>query len=440
MAFFLALATPICLSAGQAGAAPAAEPRLASAGELTPQEVIDNPQCRMRAVQDTAAVVLIESDVARFLVVDGDGPVYGGNLSFPASNYRLGRRDGGSIMAGFYGVLSHAAGTIPPPPEPAVIFLDGQVIYEHHDVVQLGIAPDGSSFYAVETVTEDSFELLIRNLDQGTEYRHDIGNTFKSWGLELCYSASYSPDYSEVHLDPGCPGDEGGVGTHYFYKTGGGAPRKIRIEDRESRRDEAVLVSSTEGYFVEDERVERDEPRFAIAKRQYVWPEGKSTDVWSFVTSYNYSEWSLSVWGSGAWLTLNTIPSGLPHTWDRKDWRLLVVDGATGVTVFDFPRVSEKEQRERLGDFLNPATMPPGTGNVGGHRISGNELLIHRTFSRDQRIAAYDVYNLDTISNNAKPLFRIPINRRWNNSCASRNYPRALAERKGRLAYVSVRK
>ena len=117
--------------------------------------------------------------------------------------------------------MTHAAGTIPPPPEPAVIILDGQVIYEHHDVVQLGIAPDGSSFFAVETVTADSFELLIRDLDQGREYRHDIGNTFKTWGLELCYGAYYSPDYSEVHLNPGCPGDEGGMGTHYFYKTGG---------------------------------------------------------------------------------------------------------------------------------------------------------------------------------------------------------------------------
>ena len=431
MACFLALAL-ITASAAETVPAPA--------GELTPQEVIDNPQCRMHAVQDVAAVILIESGAARFLVVDGDGPVYGGDLSFPASNYRLGRRANGSLLAGFFGVLTHAAGSIPSPPTPAVIYLDGQVIYEHHDVVRVGIAPDGSSFFAVETVTEDSFELLIRNLDQEKEYRHDIGNTFKSWGLELCYSAFYSPDYSEVHLDPGCPGDEGGVGAHYFYETGGGASRTIRIEDRESRRDEALLVSSTEGYFVEDERIERNEPRFRIAKRQYVWPEGKPRDVWSFVTSHNFSQWSLSVWSFGAWLTLNTIPSGLPHTWDRKDWRLLVVDGATGVIVFDFPRVSEKEQRERLGDFLNPATMPPGIGNVGGHRISGNELLIHRSFSRDQRIAAYDVYNLDTISNNAKPLFRIPINRRWNNSCASRNYPRALAERKGRLAYVSVRK
>ena len=440
MAFFLALAVPLCVSAGQPGAASAAEPLLASASELTPQEVIDNPQCRMHAAQDAAVVVLIESDVARFLVVDGDGPVYGGDLSFPASGYRLGRREDGSLIAGFFGVLSHAAGTVPMPPEPAVIFLDGQVIYEHHDVVRLGIAPDGSSFYAVETVTEDSFDLLIRNLVQGKEYRHDIGNTFKSWGLELCYSANYSPDYSEVHLVPGCPGDEGGVGTHYFYKTGGGAPRTIRIEDRESRRDEAVLVSSTEGYFVEDERVERNEPRFRIAKRQYVWPEGNSRDVWSFVTTHNFSFWTISVWSSGAWLTLITIPSGLPQTWDRKDWRLLVVNGATGEIVFDFPRVSEKEQRERLGDFLNPATVPPGIGNVSGHRISANELLIHRSFSRDRETSAYDVYDMDTLSDNAKPLFRIPINRRWNNSCASLNYPRALAERKGRLAYVSVRK
>lgn len=431
MACFLALALVT---------ASAAETVPAPAGELTPQEVIDNPQCRMHAAQDTAAVVLIESDEARFLVVDGDGPVYGGDLSFPASNYRLGRRADGSIMAGFFGVLSHAAGTVPMPPEPAVIFLDGQVIYEHHDVVRVGIAPDGSSFYAVETVTEDSFELLIRNLDQEKEYRHDIGNTFKSWGLELCYSAFYSPDYSEVHLNPGCPGDEGGVGTHYFYKTGGGTPRTIRIEDRESRRDEALLVSSTEGYFVEDERVERDEPRFTIAKRQYVWPEGASRDVWSFVTSHNYSEWSIRVWSSGAWLTLNTIPSGLPHTWDRRDWRLLALDGATGEIVFDFPRVSQKEQRERLGDFLNPATQPPGIGNVSGHGISGNELLIRRSFSRERETSAYDVYDMDTLSDNAKPLFRIPINRRWNNSCASRNYPRVLADRNGRLAYVSLRK
>ena len=200
-----------------------------------------------------------------------------------------------------------------------------------------------------------------------------------------------------------------------------------------------MLVSSTEGYFVEDERVERDQPRFRVAKRQYSWPEGKAREVWSFVTSHNYAEWSMTFWNSGVWLTLNTIPSGLPNNWDRKDWRLLVLDGATGKTVFDFPTVSEEEQRKRLGNFLNPATMPPGIGNVVGERIKGNELLLVRSLSRGRRTSAYDVYDMETLSNNAKPLFRIPINRRWNNSCASRDYPRALAERNGRLAYVSVR-
>lgn len=442
LACFLALGAPLCVSADQPGTMADAAPALAPAGELTPREVIDNPQCRMRAVGDAAVAVLIEPDAARFLVVDGDGPVYGGNLPFAASGYRLGRRADGSLLAGFFGVLTHAAGTIPPPPEPAVIFLDGQVIYEHQDVVRLGIAPDGSSFFAIETVTADSFELLIRNLDQEKEYRYDIGNTFKSWGLELCYGAFYSPDYSEVHLDPGCPGDEGGMGTHYFYKTGAsGAPRIIEIEDREGKQDEAVLVSSTEGYFVEDERAHRDAPRFTVAKRQFDWPEGKARSVWSFTTSYNIPDWSIRVWSRGAWLTLKTILSGLlPSTWDRKDWRLLVIDGATGKTVFDFPRVSEQEQRERLGDFLSPATVPPGVGHVDGERIDGNELLIRRSFSRDREVSAYDVYEMDTLSNDAQPLRRIPINQTVGNICASRNYPRVLADRNGRLAYVSVRR
>lgn len=441
LACFLALGAPLCVSAGQPGTTSDTATVLAPAGELTPQEVIDNPQCRMQAAGDAAVVVLIESDAARFLVVDGDGPVYGGNLPFPARNSRLGRRADGSTLAGFLGVLTHAAGTIPPPPQPAVIFLDGQVIYEHHDVVRLGIAPDGSSFFAIETVTADSFELVIRNLDQEKEYRYDIGNTFKSWGLELCYGAFYSLDYSEVHLDPGCPGDEGGMGTHYFYKTGAsGAPRIIEIKDREGKQDEAVLVSSTQGYFVEDERAHRDQPRFTVTKRQFDWPEGKARSVWSFTTSYNIPDWRIRVGSRGVWLTLKTIPSGLlPSTWDRKDWRLLVIDAATGKTVFDFPTVSEQEQRKRLGDFLSPATVPPGVGNVDGERIDGNELLIHRLFSRDPEIFAYDVYDMDTLSDDAKPMFRIPINRTAGNTCASRNYPRVLANRNGRLAYVSLR-
>ena len=440
LACFLALVAPLCVSAGQPGATSTAEPVLAPAGELTPQEVIDNPQCRMQAARDAAVVVLIESDEARFLVVDGDGPVYGGDLSFPASNYRLGRRADGSLVAGFFGVLTHAAGTIPPPPEPAVIFLDGQVIYQHHDVVRLGIAPDGSSFYAIETVTEDSFELLIRNLDQGKEYRYDIGNLFKSWGSELCYGAYYSMDYSEVHLDPGCPGDEGGAGTHYFYKTGAsGAPRIIEIKDRERKQDEAVLVSSTEGYFVEDERAERDQPKFTVAKRQFEWPEGKAKDVWSFISTYYIPDWSISVWSPGAWLTLETVPSGLPHTWDERDWRLLVLDAATGETVFDFPRVSKEEQRARLGDFLSPATFPNGVGIFRRERIAGDELLIFRSF-QDPQTFAYDIYDMNTLSDDAQPVARIPVNRTPQNSCASRQYPRTLAERNGRLAYVSVRR
>ena len=440
MAFFLALAAPFCVSAGQPGAASAAEPLLASTSELTPQEVIDNPQCRMHAVQDAAAVVLIESSEVRFLVVDGDGPVYGGNLSFPASNYRLGRQADGSIMAGFFGVLSHAAGTVPMPPEPAVIFLDGQVIYEHHDVVQLGIAPDGSSFFAVETVTADSFELLIRNLDQRTEYRHDIGNTFKAWGLELCYAAFYSPDYSEVHLDPGCPGDAPGLGTHYFYKTnGGGPPRTIWIEYREDSLDEVVLVSSTEGYFVENESIEWDQPRFKVAKKQFVWPEGKARDIWSFVTTHNFMGSGIDFLIPGDWLTLRTFPSGLPRTWDGSEWRLLVLDAATGEIVFDFPTVSEEEQRARLGNFLNPPTVPNGVGTVDWVRINGNELLIRRSFSGDREAFAYDVYDLDTISNDAIPVVRIPVNWTPQNACASRSYPRTLADRNGRLAYVSLR-
>ena len=246
-------------------------------------------------------------------MVDEKGPAFGGVLAFRPTQYEVGRRPDGFLVAGFGGLYSEAAGTIPPPPEPAVVFLNGRVIYEHDDVAAFGIAADGSSFYAVETHSAESFSLLVRNLDEGREYRYDIGDLFKAWGLEFCYGARYSLDYSEVHLIPGCPGNDVGMGTHYFYKTGSlDAPAKITVEARERREDAALLVSSEEGYFVYDESAEQDRPNFRVVRRQFGWPESKTKDVWSFVTPHNINTWSMRVSGDGVWLILKTTPSGLP--------------------------------------------------------------------------------------------------------------------------------
>ena len=118
----------------------------------------------------------------------------------------------------------------------------------------------------------------------------------------------------------------------------------------------------------------------------------------------------------------------------------MVLDAATGEIVFDFPIVSREAQRERLGSVLNLASAPKGIGQFGWARIAGNQLLIYRTFNNERRSYAYDVYDMQKISNDAQPDYRIPANWTPRNRCASRDYPRTLAERHDRLVYVSVRR
>ncbi|MCY4341153.1 MAG: hypothetical protein OXE48_07305 [Gammaproteobacteria bacterium] len=425
--------------------------RSSARSELTPAEVIDHPDCGMRigagAAFGLAMVVVPDAIGARFSVLNEDGAVQSGDLPFAPYRYMMGKRSDGSIVAGF-GRLApeHGVNQGRENPGPLRIYLDGQLIDAREGIRDFGVANDGSSYWLVEPLGEGSSRLAVRNLDEGTERHHDLGDKHELHGFDMLYGMSYTPNGNELHVAP-VNDNESGEGVHYFFPvSGGGQARKLRVEGIDPW-DRAYIVSSTEGYFffTGDE----SEPGFRVEKRRFDWATGEISAVWGLGGASGATPSPIQATPDGAWLLFETHPAhSRPggRSSPRSDWALYVLDASTGEPAFALPTVDEQAQLARLQSVLGSGADIEDMGYFNRARIDSglNQLIIDRRFETDGEPdydrRALDVYDLDTIAVHAQPDFRLPSNRWILNPCASAAYPgQLLALENGRLAYAPAR-
>ena len=425
------------------------QPRLA--GELRAAEVIGNPDCGMRvgtgATRGMAMVVVSDAAGARFSVLDETGAVQAGELSFSPYRYMLGKRADGSIVAGF-GRLQpqHGVNQGIEAPGPLQIHLDGQVIEARETIWEFGVANDGSSYWLVEPLGDESSRLVVRNLDEGTERHYFLGDRYEPQGFHKPYGTFYTPDGNELHMAPGNL-DAPGEGVHYFFPAGGDRKaRKLRVEGLKPW-DQANVVSSTEAYFffTGDE----SHPNSLVEKRRFDWATGETTTEWGLPAPSGVTAGPMQAASDGAWLLFETHPaprhlSG--RSSQRGDWALYVLDASTGEPVFVLPTMDKQAQLALLGSVLGPDATIEQVGHVDYAEIDSdrNQLMVGRSFKAEgqppEERDVLDVYDLSAISLDSQPDLRVPNNRQILNPCASATYPgQLLALENGRLAYAPVR-
>lgn len=230
-----------------------------SLAELTPVDVMGNPDCVMRSGAghgaDMAVVSFPAEGGSRFAVIDGSGIIFGGTLPFHSvRDSSVGRRPDGSVLAGFGGAdppsstsrgWQVAQPRFGPRVDGVFVYQDGHVIYENRTASRFGVANDGSSFYVIESMAGDTSRLAIRNLDSGVASYHELD------GLPPVNDGNadvvrYSVDQSEVVLQPFHVAWPDRPLRFSFFPVNGDEPRQVATSYRGLSRVE--FVSSNEAF------------------------------------------------------------------------------------------------------------------------------------------------------------------------------------------------
>ena len=419
---------------------------MAKAEMLLPEEVIDNRSCRMTAgrgaASELALAVIPGNDSARFSIVNGEGTVFSGALPFRPFQFQIGRRQDGTIVAGLGGIhLNPFHSALPAGGLPLRVLIGNEAYVDKDNVWLFGVADDGSSYFYIEALGNDySSRLVVSNWKQGTEHHFDLGKMFSTPQGLVPYLASYTPSNEEIYLRPVPEFFSEGVGSHYFFSANGdGQPRRLRVPDS-SRNEHAHFVSSTEAYFLYS-GVE-GAASFQVVKTRFDWTTGEIIPIWQREGPASLRPTSVDTSPDGAWLLFGTGSSASDSRPAREsDSMLYVLDAISGQTNFSFPKSSTEAQLSQLASVLPPEATAQDAGEFRSASFVGkDQLAIHRQIMKDgvfdRTAAVYDVFDLTDIGLHGQPEFRVSINLHATNSCASRNFPRSLQERGGKLVFA----
>ncbi len=433
--------------------------------ELKPDEVIDKQgfDCGMArgkgAASGLAVVTVVESTgvtdlsgklsegySARFSVLDQRGALHTGEFPFYPFQHKLGKSLYGPVIAGFGGInLKSRFTPLPAEGEHLRIFAGGALIHEKDNVWLFDVANDGSSYFFIESLgTDFSSRLVISNLKQGTEMHHDLGTMLLGPEGELAYVASYTADGGEVHLRPAPTSiRKKDVGTHYFFGTDDSAPpRQIVVPDRGGLYDRALFISSEEGFIFYE--AANGGEKLQIAKARFDWSSGASTAVWRIEGHAGVKAGTTLVTPDGAWLLFGTgQASRVKRRLRDSDHMMHILDAKTGETRFAFYTDSFSAKARQLASVLPPQPTEDDVGWFNGAFFIGNDKLVLRHFPmedgdivRTERL--YDVFDLNSITVDAQPEYRVKGNEHRRNPCASGGFPGTLrVAENGRLAYAT---
>ena len=454
---------------------PPPAPSAPSAG-LAPGGVIGNPDCKLLPgrgpAADAALVVVPGTSGSRFAVLDGDGEVFGDTLPFVPHHFRLGKRTDGTIVAGVGDLrLNSRVFREPNTPEPVRIYQDGRSIYETEKAWDFGVASDGSSFYVQEPLAGDGSRLVVGNLDAGTVAHIDLGTAYSgNHPFDRAYSVAYANGTNEIMFYKG--GDYG-RGLYSFHSVADGGVRTVRVGRTfasiadvvpdivvEDDAFMASIVSSEEGYFA-----------YALAKRA-----GTGTPVpWRIVRRrFGYGdepeairEWTLDIEISGYGGTM--LPSDDGRWLGLEGWDFVLLDAATGEAVFEYPKVDKKAEFARLSTVLPDGATLADVGGVTAAIFRDGHLMFYRQIGTASKRSCslrgdspgggleryydcmadlrrrglyrtvLDVFDLDRLEPDGKPLFRVDYDER--DQCATGDFPlRGLQVRDGRLTFLATRR
>ena len=446
---------------------PATEERRRAGTELRPGEVIDAGRCGMARgagpASGLAAVVLggaSRSSPARFSVLDAAGSLMSGWLPSYPHRMSLGRTPEGEVVAGFGGIpvpnRAGGPGGLLMAADPLRIYVGDRIAYESRAVWMFGVASDGSSYFSIEPegsvlfppAVDSSARMAVFNRSYGTEARYDLGPALVDSDGFLAYQASYTGDNKEVHLEPlPVRRRDRGLGKHYFYSALGEAPpREIEIPDR-GRYDVALFVSSKEGYIFYE--ASHWNAPLDIVRGRFTWgSDGErqellsSESVWRRTGPVNTRADGVAVSPDGGWLLFRTGTAKNGRGSRPGDWGLYVLNTVTGDTVFHLPTDDPDAQIERLASVLPPQPAENDIGLFMGAFFAGDGKLVVERLEDVRDLESrnfYDVYDMNSISLDAQPNYRVVSNERRTNQCASLGFPGKLVEAEGgKLAYAPL--
>ena len=388
--------------------------------ELTPADVMGNRYCFTKLgaanARDLAIIVLVRgTDGSRFAVVDRSGIVFGDSLPFTTTmDWSIARREDGSVLAGFRGIDDHGAAITDRQMQGVVVYQDHQVIFESREATGFGLGQDGASFYVLEPMAGNGTLLVIRNLDLGVDFHHDL-STLLSHPDTNANVIEYSLDQSEVVV--GTPDTSSVPRSHFagarwsnssldhlefsFFPTDGGEPRKLT-----DYRGFPTFVSSNEAYFAL--------PRgrgLATVKREYTYEGGEVSAV--------EERWSRDlnpgpVAEDGAWLVAvnHDVFNTKPQTTEAH-----VLDPSTGDTLFVHRWSPPVHHSWRIHD--------------------GKLALGHSVYERGSQRTVYDVYDVRTLVDGGTPN-HYQVETRMHGHCGSGGDPFGkLAVRDNQLTFVT---
>ena len=422
--------------------------------ELTPDEVIDkfDMLCNLKrgagSASELGIVTIAESGApdpaTRFSVLDRTGALNKGELPFIPFQSKLGKRPYGEVITGFGGINARPGYTLlSPEGERLQIFFGDRLVHDREHVWLFDVATDGSSFFVIEPLgSENASRVAISNLNQGTEIHHYIDTLLEDSDGTLAYLAAYTADSEEVYLQPASASTTG-IGVHYFFSAKEEVPpRKVLVPDR-GLDDLVVFTSSEEGYYFFDSAHSTDS--LHIMKARFDWSTGLFDTVWHQEGPVGTNASRVDASSDGDWLLFTTgtsMAAGRPA--NDGDRSLSVLDSATGEIVFSLPTRNTDALMQRLANVLPNQSVADDVGWFDEAFFVGNDTLVVR-WTRltdgdlDETASFIDVFDMNSISLDAEPLYRLASNEHRFNPCASKGFPGTLlVAENGRLAYSGL--
>lgn len=350
-----------------------------------PGAVLADPGCRLVVGEgmgrDIALVFVPVAGGAWFAVVDHRGVAFDGTLPFVPGELGFGMRADGTVLAGFGG-----DGKLR-------VVRDGQTVFELDGYRYFGIAGDGSSFFAVETLAGAASRLVVHGLDSRQPHHVDLGTALTDG--PMWYGVSYSGDFDEIAILPlhGNPNE-----INRFFPVGGGPLREVVVKRRPSMlpKDIAVFASSEVSYHARNRGTDEHDSLgwyWVISKVRRDFDNGteREEENWSRELRF-LGPLNVHLSDDGAWLAVNDL-----------FWGVLLIDTADGRIVFSDP--------PRTADFspnMFSTRGRDGPADLYSARFFDGFLHVIR-WSQVANEGVVKVFELDTGGNGFRQIDRVEI-------------------------------
>ena len=331
-----------------------------------------------------AAIAMVTADAStRFVALDRSGPVFAGELPFPAERALLGRRADGALAVAFGGG-DHAR---------LRVLLDGEVVADEHGVADFGLSVDGTEWFVVPRNAEGAREVEQHDIATGSR-RSFSARWLRDAGEGLSHMGTYARTDNQIVFAPRAP-DDSSENAHYV-RTTQGKTRMVRLGDLQA----LLLESDSHVYTLQQWHHEH-----GVGKRVFHWDAKKGdermVEAWWRHLAVAPATVDMFLSDDGAWLGL-------------FGWNLLVLNAETGETALSFPvRGDKPAELKRLRSVLAPDATVRDVGQAQDARIVHGVLLVRRTIPAGDSMDGgavkdvVDVFRMANLEPRAEPEMRL---------------------------------